>query len=302
MTTTSQDVRAPLIRPMREDDLPAVALIRRDGFLDLDRRVLPRSAPDPLAPSEEASLGWQERTGFTLRHDPGGCWVAEVAGELVGFATSSVRELTWMLHTYVVLPVVQGHGVGKALLDAALAHGQGCLRGMLSASLDPRAVRRYRLAGFSLHPQMTFEGPLDRALLPVVDKVREGSAADVDLMNSIDRQRRGSAHGVDHEWLLGHARLVVSDTGTGAGYAYVSPQGGAQLLAATNRRTAARLLWECLAATPPGGSVSQQHLTAANEWAIDVGMAARLSLRPDGYLALRGMKPPMPYVHHGVFG
>jgi hypothetical protein len=42
-------------------------------------------------------------------------------------------------------------------------------------------------------------------------------------------------------------------------------------------------------------------VTAANEWAIDVGMAARLELHLDGYLALRGMSPPAPYVHHGTF-
>ena len=42
------------------------------------------------------------------------------------------------------------------------------------------------------------------------------------------------------------------------------------------------------------------HLTAANDWAVEVGMAARLDLHQSGYLALRGMKPPSPYVHHGT--
>jgi hypothetical protein len=28
-------------------------------------------------------------------------------------------------------------------------------------------------------------------------------------------------------------------------------------------------------------------------------MAARLDLHTAGYLALRGMKPPAPYLHHG---
>ena len=60
----------------------------------------------------------------------------------------------WILATYAVRPGLQGQGIGKALLAAALHHGRGCLRGMLSASADPKAVRRYRAAGFSLHPQM----------------------------------------------------------------------------------------------------------------------------------------------------
>jgi hypothetical protein len=40
-------------------------------------------------------------------------------------------------------------------------------------------------------------------------------------------------------------------------------------------------------------------VTAANEWAIDVGLAARLELQQSGYLGLRNMRPPAPYLHHG---
>ena len=168
---------------------------------------------------------------------------------MVGFATSFNRELMWILASFVVRPGLQGQGLGKALLAAALHHGRGCLRGMLSASADPRAIRRYRAAGFSLHPQMYLTGTVDRSAIPVVEKVRDGSAADFELMDSLDRRLRGAAHGPDHPLLLGMFRLVVSDTSTGSGYAYHAADGTPALLAATNRRTAARLLWECLAAT-----------------------------------------------------
>ena len=72
------------------------------------------------------------------------------------------------------------------------------------------------------------------------------------------------------------------------------------LLAASNRRTAARLLWAALADAPSDQPVHVPHLTAVNQWAIQVGMAARLELHQEGYLGLRGMKPPSPYVHHGA--
>ena len=232
-----------------------------------------------------------------LRTDPGGCWVAEVDGEMIGCATSLTRELMWILSTYVVRPGLQGQGIGKALLAAALHHGRGCLRGMLSASADAKAIRRYRAAGFSLHPQMYLSGSVDRTAIPVVEKVRDGSAGDFELMDSIDRRVRGAAHGPDHALLLEMFRLVVSDTSTGSGYAFHAADGMPALLAATNRRTAARLLWECLAAS--GESVRVPHVTAANEWAIDVGLAARLDLVQEGYLALRDMRPPAPYLHHG---
>ena len=42
------------------------------------------------------------------------------------------------------------------------------------------------------------------------------------------------------------------------------------------------------------------HVTAANQWVLDVGFAARLELHQEGYLGLRGMKPPAPYVHNGA--
>ena len=170
---------------------------------------------------------------------------------------------------------------------------------MLSASRDPLAVRRYHQAGFTMHPQMYLTGRLDRAVLPVVEKTRDGSAGDIDLMNSVDRATRGAAHLGDHEVLLGQYRLVVSDTSTGSGYVYVDGLGSPQLLAATNRRTATRLLWEALASSDPLVNVDIAHVTPANEWAVDVGMAARMELHTHGYLALRGMRPPAPYLHHG---
>ncbi|WP_240617464.1 GNAT family N-acetyltransferase [Nocardioides speluncae] len=289
------------IRPMHDQDVAAVEQLTDEGFYELDLRTVQRDWPDPERRTAAHSKVWMARTRHFLATDPGGCWVAEQDGELVGAAASFNRELMWILATYAVRPGLQGQGIGAQLLAAALQHGQGCLRGMLSASSDPKAVRRYRLAGFSLHPQMFLRGVVDRSTLPVVDRVRDGNAADVDLMNSVDRQTRGAAHGPDHEFLLENAaRLVVADRTTGSGYAYVAENGSPLLLAATNRRTAADLLWESLASSPPDGKVTVPHLTAVNEWAVDVGLAARLELHQSGYLALRNMKPPAPYIHHGA--
>ena len=264
-----------LIRPMTAADVSAAERLSDEGFFELDVRL----------------------TRHLVETDPGGCWVAETDGTVGGFATSFVRETTWFLATYAVRPPLQGQGLGRALLAAALHHGRATLHGMLSSSGDPKAVRRYRAAGFDLHPQMLLTGPVDRSAIPVVSKVREGSAADIELLDSLDRQARGAAHGVDHELMLGSYRLLVSDTTTGSGYAYLSSRGVA-LLAASNRRTATRLLWAALA---EGGSEQRiAHVTAVNQWAIDVGLAARLDLHHEGYLALRGMDPPAPYLHHGA--
>ena len=225
--------------------------------------------------------------------------VAEVDGDVVGGAVSRARELMWILASFAVRPELQGQGIGTQLMAAAMHHGRGCLRGMFAASADPGAVRRYRLAGFDLHPQMLLTGVVERSAIPVVERVREGSAGDLDLLDSVDRQTRGAAHLSDHELLLDQFRLVVSDHTTGSGYAYVDADGSPCLLAATNRRTASRLMWEALASSPPGEQLSVHHITAANGWALDVGLAARLAIYQNGYLCLRRMKPPAPYLHHG---
>ncbi|WP_310963122.1 GNAT family N-acetyltransferase [Nocardioides terrisoli] len=294
------DPRSVLVRPMRPEDVVTASEITQAAFREVDRATARRTDPEPTESSPRHRAAWEERTRHFLATDPAGCWVVEVDAEVTGFAVSYRRDLTWILATYAVQPGRQGVGIGTPLLAASLGHSRGCLRGMLAASDDPRAIRRYRLAGFTLHPQLLLTGTVDRSAIPVVEHVREGTAGDFELMDSIDRRLRDAAHGVDHEVLTRLYRLLVTDRSTGSGYAYVD-DGRPVLVAATNRRTATRLLWEALASSEPGTEVSVAHVTAANEWALDVGIAARLAVRTSGHLALRGMKPPMPYLHHGSF-
>lgn len=280
---------------MTPADLEAAERVTAFGFHELDTRMFRRSWPDPQLRPPDRGATWIARTQHLVTTDPGGCWVAEDDSGLHGAVVSFLREKMWLLASYAVVPGSQGLGLGRALLAPALDYGRGALRGMLNASNDPRAVRRYHEAGFRLYPQMFLRGSPDRSQIPVVEKVREGSAGDIDLMDSIDRRTRGAAHGPDHEVLIGHHRLVVSDTSGGQGYAYLD--GGTALLAATDRRTAARLLWEAIASSD---DVLIGHITPENDWAVDVGLAARLELDQAGYQALRHMRPPKPYLPHGA--
>ncbi len=283
------------IRPMTVDDVPTAERVTAVGFHELDTRMFRRAWPDPQLRPPDRGTNWIARTRHLLGTDPGGCWVAEDGSGMLGVVVSFVREKMWLLASYAVVPGSQGLGLGKALLAPALDYGSGSLRGMLNASSDPKAIRRYHAAGFKLYPQMFLRGNPDRARIPVIEKVREGSLGDVDLMDSIDRRTRGAAHGPDHEILVQQHRLVVSDTSNGQGYAYLD--GGVSLLAATDRRTAARLLWEAIASSD---DVLVGHITPENSWAVDVGLAAGLELDQGGFLALRHMRPPAPYLAHGA--
>lgn len=286
------------IRPMRPEDVAACEQLSSRAFHELDLRTSRRDWPDPSPRPPHRAAAWQTRTLHLLGTDPGGCWVAEADGEVVGFATSLVRELMWILASYAVKPGLQGRGLGRGLLDAALHHGRGCLRGMLNASDDPQALRRYALAGFRLHPQLLLHGRVDRAVLPVLRHVREGTPGDRDLLDSLDRRTRGAAHGPDHAVIGGELRLLVTDRPAGSGYAYVNASGVPILLAASNRKAAVALTWEALAASDPDVPVEIGHVSPANDWAVDLAMTARLGVYSRGFLALRRMKEPAPYIPH----
>jgi GNAT superfamily N-acetyltransferase len=280
---------------MAVDDVASAERVTAVGFHELDTRMFRRAWPEPTLRPPTRGAKWMARTRHLLGTDPGGCWVAENDTEMLGVVVSFEREKMWLLASYAVVPGSQGLGLGKALLAPALEYGRGSLRGMVNASNDPKAVRRYHAAGFEMYPQMFLRGAPDRTRIPVIEKVREGGPGDVDLMDSVDRRTRGAAHGPDHEILMQQYRLVVSDTSTGQGYAYLDD--GTALLAATDRRTAARLLWEAIASSD---DVLIGHITAENGWAVDVGLAAGLELDQAGFLALRHMRPPAPYLSHGA--
>ncbi|MGW4891097.1 GNAT family N-acetyltransferase [Kitasatospora sp. NPDC004240] len=243
------------------------------------------------------------RTRHLARTDPQGCWLAEVDGEPVGAVLSLRREGVWVLTLFVVVPEAQGRGLGRLLLERAAAYGRGCLRGMLCASPDPAAARRYRLAGFTLHPAMRLTGPVDRSGLidPGDIPVHPGNGTHRHLLDSVDRRLRGAAHGPDHAMMLGHfEELLVADALAGSGYCY-RDGGEIKLLAATSKRIAVRLLREALARVPEGTDAVVGFVTAEQEWALDVGLEVGLSPHTRGYLGLRGMRPPTPYLPDGGY-
>jgi hypothetical protein len=142
-------------------------------------------------------------------------------------------------------------------------------------------------------------GTVGRSTLPVVAGLREGQAGDLAWMDRLDQDLRGAGHGPDHRYMLDTLLLVVSQAKGRPGYVYVDDQGRAVLLAAAHPETAQDLLWEALASSR--GDTLVNCITTANEWAVDVGLAARLDIGQERYLAVRGMKDPAPYLASGHF-
>lgn len=283
---------------MREADLESAERASAETFLQGDRLTRRVSEPEIQPRSEADSERWIDRMGFFLSVDPGGCWVAVDGNSVIGVAISQNRDSLWYLATYSVLPDHQGLGVGRGLMDAVLAHAAG-RPGMFISTVHPAATRRYRLAGFLLYPLMRMVGTVDRSTLPVVTGVREGEVSDIDWMDRLDVQLRGAGHGPDHHYMVKMLRLVVSSANKRPGYVYIDERGQPALLAAANEETAQSLLWEAFAGSR--GETLVNCITTDNHWAVDVGLAAHLDIAQEGYLAVRGLKDPAPYLASGHF-
>jgi GNAT superfamily N-acetyltransferase len=282
----------PDLRPMREGDVPAVRELAVEAFADLDRRqhvpVAPRTAP------EAADVRYRR----LLATDPDGCWVADGGdGALAGVALAILRDGLWGLSLLAVRPGLQSDGLGGALLRRVLAYGDGARGGVVLSSSDPRALRAYARAGFTMHPAVTAHGvPRDAEPAP---EVRAFTDEDHAMAAAVDGAVRGAPHGTDLDAFAeaGCERLVFP----GRGYA-VHHRGEIKVLAAADEDAAAALLRTVLARTPVGVEAEIEWLTADQQWATDVAVAARLELRPGGALFLRGETGSFrPYLPSGAY-
>lgn len=281
------------VRPMREEDVRAAYEISSFAFAESDAEVLDRSP-------EEVGQRLARYRSF-LRYDPDGCFVADEDGRVVGVAVALLREGLWVLSNFAVEKGSRGSGVGRDLMRAALAYGEGCEAAMIASSTHPAAMRSYVNAGFILHPTFTARGKVRRANIPDTPNVREGGPEDLALAARVDRQLRGASHGPDLEFMLTRAKMLVSDGEHGNGYAVFQDE-GLWLLGATDEETASGLLWACLAARSPDVEVEVRWITAAQDWAVRVVLDAGLDLHPDGPICVKGNPGPLaPYLPSGPY-
>jgi GNAT superfamily N-acetyltransferase len=119
------------IRPMESRDIDAAFQVSVEAFDDLARRT-----GQPEDPPASPAFG-RLRVGRPLATDPGGSWVAERDGRIVGVATAIVREGVWGLSLLVVRPEAQSAGAGRELLARAYTYGHGARRHIVLAPYLP---------------------------------------------------------------------------------------------------------------------------------------------------------------------
>jgi hypothetical protein len=67
-------------------------------------------------------------------------------------------------------------------------------------------------------------------------------------------------------------------------------------------QAAQHVLWAVFAGAGPGATVNVDFLTAGQDWALPVCLAARLSLSPDGPMFAGGSLGPLaPYIPSGAY-
>jgi GNAT superfamily N-acetyltransferase len=228
--------------------------------------------------------------------DPGGGFVAEEGGELVGVAMALRREDVWGLSLMAVAEAGRGRGTGRALLDAALTHAEGARGRIILSSEHPAAMRIYASAGHELRPCVSLAGmPARRPAPPTT--VRDATPDDDDWMDALARANRGAGYDRDraHWREIGLPIRCVEDGGWALHW-----NGRLFCLHAVDEETAVALFEDHLATTTE--SVQVDFLTAGQDWAIRTGLAAGLALSADGPMFVAGELGPLaPCVPSGSY-
>jgi GNAT superfamily N-acetyltransferase len=279
------------IRPMAEADLHGMHAVSIASFRDLSRRLA--EPPEPDSPFDSFAV----RVRHLLSTDPGGAWVAERDGEVVGGALALVREGVWGLSLLVVDPAAQSEGIGRALLERARAHGNGARGLIILASRDPRALRAYVGLGLDLHPAGIAAG-IPRAM-SMPEEVRRAEPGDRSWLDAVGRTVRGAAHGDDLDAFAaaGATVRVLPERG------YAVGRGPALKLLAATDEDAARTLLRAHLAAAPGQEATVEWLTSTQQWAVRECLDAGLALdTAHGAVLTAGELGPMaPYLPSGAY-
>jgi|ERR1035437_1851963 hypothetical protein len=263
------------------------------------RKLLEEQHLPVLPRTPEAIVHGQRRMGHLLSTDPGGSWVAESNGEIAGVAQAHIRGHTWVLATLGVVAERQDVGLGRQLLDQALAYGDPDSPGAIFSSPDPRAIYRYISAGFAIHPTAAAYGAVRKPVYRQ-DSVREGSLIDMEIVNDVDTEVRGSGRGSDVEFQLSLGyQLLIDEEG---GYAIIR-RGRVAMLSALNEDIATRLLLDAVSRCPENDPVDVSWMTSRQQWALRTLALAGVSIHVHESIMTRGSwEPRPPYLPNGIFG
>ncbi len=231
--------------------------------------------------------------GGGVAGEGGGAGSDGTLDRVIGFSSATVREGLWFLAMLFVEPGVQAEGIGSALMDRAQAgldvdpggpavpgpddpFESGITTwGMCTDSLQPASNGLYASRGmlprvpiwrlFGEPRRWSALPPLPASLESVPFEAlaadgREGHRRLADVVDALDREVTGAAHGADHAYLRrdGRAGFLVRERGTGRalGYGYGSAVGRLGPVAALDPALLPAILGTIVRETPALGPVA----------------------------------------------
>jgi len=247
----------PVFRPARADELLRAQELVVRSINDLTQR----HGFGPMATVRPPDF-----QSFSLKDDPGGLWVAEADGDIVGCAFSWVCGDLWFLAELFVAPDRQGQGIGNELLARTLAHAEKagatnkCLitftfnvvsQGLyIGRGLFPRMpIYLFSVARDALMPRLKGETLRTSPIKP--------TAAHLKILSELDVRNLGVSREKHHRYLLSDAAMkgiLLHGHGECIGYAYVSATGHVGPLSVTEARSMRAAFMTALNLAAAGGA------------------------------------------------
>lgn len=174
---------------------------------------------------------------FSLKDDPEGLWVAEDAGQILGFAWSWLCGDLWFLAQLFVSPDRQGHGIGNELLKRTWDHAKkngATNKALITFTFNTVSQGLYMRHGmFPRFPIYIFSvarerlaGQLQNAQLRTVPI--ENTASQMENLVRIDVRALGVSREKHHRYLASDSAttgVLLYAGGDCVGYVYVSSDG-----------------------------------------------------------------------------
>jgi hypothetical protein len=174
---------------------------------------------------------------FSLRDDPGGLWLAEADGAILGFAFSWVCDDLWFLAELFVAPGHQGRGIGNKLLTLTFEHARkagATNKALITFTFNVVSQGLYMRHGlFPRLPIYFFNAQRDALMKRLQgEKLRwtdiEPAASHLNSLAEIDAGTLGISRERHHRYLLNDSSMKGYFLYGGSdciGYTYISDKG-----------------------------------------------------------------------------
>jgi ribosomal protein S18 acetylase RimI-like enzyme len=232
---------------------------------------------------------------FAAEHVPDGFWVADEAGQPVGFSISVVHDALWYLGFLFIRPGGQNSGLGRQLIERGLKSASAARatnRALITFAYNPVSISLYlRYGMYPREPLYSVAGPAAtvRAHLTagvgnllMQQTAPEGGGLSQQL-GEIDEQNFGVRRDLIHRFFLSRPDAtcwLFHERGELKGYAYTWQNGRVGPVAV---RSPADLepvmrMAMCQAASPDGVEQITAIIPGSNETAMGVALEARLRI------------------------